>query len=213
MTWKVDLPEIQAHERTPLVDQLIDIINQQNHRIDILMDEIKRLKGHKGRPKLRPNSLENSKDKMEQRCQGREKKSKYQKTKKQPDRVEIIKVDKIPTGARFKGYRNYEMQELIIRAGKVLYKLERWQLTDGSYIVAKLPSEIKGFYFGPILRAYILHQHHHQGIIQPLLLEQLREWGIDISSGELSHLLIDDKERFHVEKSDLLSAALSVMYG
>ena len=30
------------------------------------------------------------------------------------------------------------------------------------------------------------HQHHHQRVTQPLLLEQLRQWGVDISAGQLS---------------------------
>jgi hypothetical protein len=205
MTWKLQLPKILPHERTSLVDQLIDIINQQKQQIDILIEEVKRLKGHKGKPKIRPNSLEKPNNKKKQ-----QEKSKHRKNKKQPDRVEIIKADKVPVGARFKGYRNYEIQELIIRTEKVLYRLERWQLPDGSYVVAKLPSEIGGFHFGPILRAYILHQHHHQGVTQPLLLEQLREWGVDISNGQLNHLLIDNKEQFHTEKDGLLKAGLSV---
>ncbi len=41
---------------------------------------------------------------------------------------------------------------------------------------------------------------------QPLLLEQLREWGILISSGQLSHILTKNHQIFHQEKEDLLSS-------
>jgi hypothetical protein len=54
-----------------------------------------------------------------------------------------------------------------------------------------------------------LYQHHHCQVTQPLLLEQLREWGIIISSSQLNNLLCDRKERFHEEKDNLLAAALS----
>jgi hypothetical protein len=47
-------------------------------------------------------------------------------------------------------------------------------------------------------------------VTQPLLLEQLREWGIAISTGQLNELLLSDKEPFHLEKDALLSTALAV---
>jgi hypothetical protein len=42
------------------------------------------------------------------------------------------------------------------------------------------------------------------------LLEQLREYGVDISSGQLSRILTEDHEAFHGEKADLLAMALQV---
>jgi hypothetical protein len=55
-----------------------------------------------------------------------------------------------------------------------------------------------------------LYQHHHCGVTQPLLLEQLHECEIDISKGQLSNILIEDKDRFHKEKDDILSVGLQV---
>ena len=43
---------------------------------------------------------------------------------------------------------------------------------------------------------------------QPLLLEQLHDIGIDISSGKLSQLLTHDLDEFHTEKADLLHHGL-----
>jgi hypothetical protein len=40
-----------------------------------------------------------------------------------------------------------------------------------------------------------------------LLLEQLREWGIDISAGQVDALLTGKHEPFHEEKDALLAAA------
>gem|GEM_PF-6563047 len=34
----------------------------------------------------------------------------------------------------------------------------------------------------------ILYQHNHCHVTQPLLLEQLWEWGVDISAGQLSRI-------------------------
>jgi hypothetical protein len=41
-----------------------------------------------------------------------------------------------------------------------------------------------------------------------LLLEELREWGIDISSGQLSAIITKGKEEFHAEKEELLRVGL-----
>src|SRR3990167_7093156 len=210
-TWKHKIPLIMERDRTPLVDQLVDIINEQNRRLDLLADEIKRLKGLKTKPKLKPSKLKDS----EKQAQKESKKAKQNKSSKQSknkpiNRTEIIKAENIPADARFKGYRKYRVQELVIRVENILYKLERWQLSDGSYVVAKLPSEVSHSHFGSVLKAYTLHQHHHQCVTQPLLLAQLREWGIVISNGQLSRLLIDNKNTFHKEKDAILKTGLSV---
>ena len=43
---------------------------------------------------------------------------------------------------------------------------------------------------------------------QPLILEQLRELGIDISAGQVNRLLMEHKESFHVEQQAVLQAGL-----
>ena len=45
---------------------------------------------------------------------------------------------------------------------------------------------------------------------QPKLLEQMREWQIDISAGQLNRLLVEDKEAYHGEKQDILRVGLMV---
>jgi hypothetical protein len=42
------------------------------------------------------------------------------------------------------------------------------------------------------------------------LLEQLDEFGVDISGGQLNNLLIEEKDRFHQEKDRILSVGLEV---
>jgi hypothetical protein len=52
-----------------------------------------------------------------------------------------------------------------------------------------------------------VYQHHHCQVTQPLVLEQLHEWGIDISAGQIEALLTGKHEPFHEEKDALLPAA------
>jgi hypothetical protein len=123
--------------------------------------------------------------------------------------AEVLKAKDIPVDSKFKGYQRYVVQGISIRVENTLFKLEKWKLPNGSYRVAELPSDIKGHHFSSELRAYILHQHHHQCVTQPLLLSQLREWGIDISKGQLNRILTEQKEGFHEEKKSILSEGLS----
>ncbi|HWM67646.1 MAG TPA: transposase [Steroidobacteraceae bacterium] len=79
----------------------------------------------------------------------------------------------------------------------------------GRSLCGQLPAQLAGHRFGPKLRSYILYQHHHCQVTQPLLHEQLREWGIDISTGAIDALLTAHQEPFHAEKDELLERALA----
>ncbi len=59
------------------------------------------------------------------------------------------------------------------------------------------------------LRSFIDYQYHHQHVTQPLLLEQLRDYDVDISTGELNRLLTENKEAFHQEKTEILPAGIA----
>ena len=43
---------------------------------------------------------------------------------------------------------------------------------------------------------------------QPLLLEELHDWGIDISAGQINPILTENKDGFHEEKAEVLAAGL-----
>ena len=49
-----------------------------------------------------------------------------------------------------------------------------------------------------------------QHVTQLLLLEQLHQMGLDISTDELSRILTEGKDTFHQEMAELLPAALAV---
>ena len=76
-------------------------------------------------------------------------------------------------------------------------------------LVEHLAKCLNNAQFGPTLISYIVHQHHHQRVTQPLLLSQLRQWGVDISSGQLNRVLIEHNDTFHHEKDQLLLAGLA----
>ncbi len=65
-------------------------------------------------------------------------------------------------------------------------------------------------HFGAGLSSYVLYQHHHNGVTQPLIHEELLDLGIDISTGQIDRLLTEGHEQFHEEKDALLPAAREV---
>ena len=121
-----------------------------------------------------------------------------------------VQVADVPEGSRFKGYQEFTLQDLEIRPRNTRYRLERWRLPDGGYVTAPLPDEASSGHFGPTLVCFILYQYYHALVTQPLLLEQLREFGVDISAGQLSRIIVEGKERFHEEKDEILHVGLRV---
>jgi hypothetical protein len=67
---------------------------------------------------------------------------------------------------------------------------------------------VAGGHFGPNLISYILDQYHQAQVTEPLLLAQLWEYGIDISAGQVHHILTEKKEDFHQEKDEIRAAGL-----
>lgn len=94
-----------------------------------------------------------------------------------------------------------------ISAENTCYELESWQAPDGTYHYAKLPDYLQGTDFGPTLKSYILYQYHQCHVTQPLLLEQLWEFGVSISSGQLSSILTKNHDQLDQEKEALLTQA------
>ncbi len=75
---------------------------------------------------------------------------------------------------------------MIIKPHNIRYRLAIWKTPTGEYLKGQLPPQVreKG-HFGATLRSYLLYQHYHCRVTQPLLLEQSHELGIDISFLEL----------------------------
>lgn len=216
---KLELPPIAPEERTPLVESLLAIIHHLQDRVQRLeetvqqlRDEIAVLKGQKPRPQIAPSRLESPVPSA--RPEG----SQRPGSAKRPKNAQLVITEEIrlpfvnaPAGSVSKGFEEYIVQELEIRATATRYLRERVRTLDGHSVLAPLPEDVvPGSHFGPKLIAYILHQYHHNHVTQPLLLEELEERGVDISAGQLSRILTEDKEFFHQEKAELLPTGLAV---
>jgi hypothetical protein len=209
------LPELPAKEtRPPWVDALLEVIaalREENLRLreenQALRDEVARLKGQKGKPTIGPSRLNENK--------GRERRGRRKRQgrlERQIDRTVVVKAEGVPEGSRFKGYADFVVQELVIKAETTCYRIERWRTPQGKLLTGKLPVgvEVDGGHFGGTMQSFILYQYYHAQVTEPLLLEQLHEWGVTISSGQLHRLITEGKERFHAEKDEILGVGLRV---
>ncbi|MDB4444320.1 transposase [bacterium] len=212
MRLPIDESKIPEKDKNPTVLLLLEIIREQAEIIQQLKDEIARLKNQPPRPKIKPSRLENKAVGKKKR---KDKKRPGSKKRKKTAQLQIhetvpIPLGNIPEGAEFKGYKPFVVQGLKIKVHNTKYLLTTYETADGKYICSKLPEHLNGKHFSPELVSYILYQHYHCGVTQPLLLEQLLEFEIDISKGQLSNILIEGKEAFHKEKDSILAVGLEV---
>ena len=88
------------------------------------------------------------------------------------------------------------------------FRLAEYVSEDGTTIVGQLPTEYRNGHYGPLLLGYVLYQHYQCRVPQPILQEQLGEWGIEISMGQLNNILIENQESFHAEQQQVLRVGL-----
>jgi uncharacterized coiled-coil protein SlyX len=221
--------EIPESERTPLVNWLLNLVAEQKQVIENqektiadlerkvarlekqvkgLDEELKAAKKLKSRTKIKPSTLNQEKKTPQEgeKRAGSEKRSK--KTSFIPDEERLIEPEELPEGATFNGYREYDVQDLIIQRHNIRFLLAEYVTPEGKTIVGKLPPEYQGHY-GPTLIAFTLYQHHQCRVPQTLILEELRELGIDISAGLVNRILIENKESFHQEQEQIFQVGLS----
>ncbi|MCP5415263.1 MAG: transposase [Chromatiaceae bacterium] len=213
-------------EQTPLVRELLriirqqqDIIDQQQKKIERLEQEIRSLKGtqDKSPPPTEPSGLNETSPPSDRKgSKGRGKRGGKRPGSAKRSKTRDLTIHKtvpltltdLPDGTKFLGYENFTVQDLIVESHNTLYLRGRYRLPDGSFRTAPLPEDVVGSgHFGPTLRQYVLYQHFHNHVTQPLLHEELLEFGVDISTGQISRLLTEGHDVFHQEKDSLLPAA------
>lgn len=219
MSAHAPIPPISDHEMMSLVKTLIakneeyaGMILALKEQVQLLKDEIAVLKGQKPRPKIPPNRLDkdkpgaSDKDKDGNKRPGSAKRDKTATL--EVDETRQIQLENIPLGAKFKGWSDYVIQEISISKRVILFQLACFVDANGKTIQAQLPQKYRTGHFGPQLIAFCLYQYHQCHVTQPLLLEAIREFGIDISAGQLNIILVENKEAYHAEKEDILESGL-----
>lgn len=219
-----DVLEITEENRSPLVEALLAKLEERDRLIDdlheqvnaltehnkVLKDEIAALKKSSKRPKFTNKSNPRPKPKSGSGAKrpGSEKKPK--KANLKIDETRLVTPSGLPEGSKLKRTRSVVVQNLVVKSHNVKFVLEQWETPSGKIISGQVPSGVSQGFFGVGLCQYILHQYHHCQVTQPLLREQLMEFGIDISIGQINNILTESKDIFHDEKNEILRKGLEI---
>ena len=184
-----DLDALSPTELKALVVRLLGKVAALEQTVAAQRAEIARLKGLKGRPALKPSGMEKaSEPKPPHLRKGR----RGPVTPRVAVEDQVIKAT-VPPGSRFKGYADFVVQDLVLRACCIRYRRERWLTPDGQLVVAPLPSGVDR-HFGPELRRFVLAQYPQGQVTVPRLVAQLRTIGLAISTRQVMRLLIEGQQ-------------------
>lgn len=196
-----------------LVETLKTENQELREQVQRLRDEINRLKGEQGKPNIKPNrpkrvSSDHSSEQERHKPKKRRKRRKLDKIK--IDRVEELDVEpeRLPADAKFKDYEEVTVQDLSIHTDNVLFRKRKYySASEGKTYLAELPLGYEGE-FGPSIKSLAIVMHFGMQTTEPKIREFFGHFGIQISSGQLSNLLIKDKEPFHAEKDAIYEAGV-----
>jgi hypothetical protein len=195
-----------SEELRRLVADLLGEVARLREENAALREEIARLKGHKGRPKIKPSGMERAT--LERAPRARSKPSKRHTTAKRVVHEERVLAIGAPPGSRFKGYEDFVVQDLRLEARVIRYRRQRWLTPDGRTLVAPLPAGVQG-HVGPELRRFVLLQHHQGQVTAERITAFLAGLGVAISKRHVVRLLTARSAALIAEAKAVLRAGLA----
>lgn len=196
-----------------LVEEVAGELREARAEIQRLRDEINRLQGEQGQPTIRPQTARVTPTDHSSEQERRQPKTWTKQSKKDTlriDREEVLAVDPavLPPDAQFKGYDEVVVQDLVLRADVILFrKAVYYSPTTGKSYRAELPAGYRGE-FGPGVKALALALSFGAHVSEAKIRELFGNVGVQISAGQMSHLLIQDQAAFHAEKAAVYEAGL-----
>ena len=207
----------QARECIVMLLNLVESLKSDNRelreQVQCLRDEINRLKGEQGKPNIRPRKRKRTSSNHSSERERHEPK-KWKKSRKldriKIDHIEVLDVEteRLPADARFKSYEDTVVQDLDIRTNNILFRKKKYHSrSESKTYLAELPRGYEG-QFGPGLKSLAIVMSFGMQATEPKMLEFFDNFGIQVSSGQLSNILIKDKAIFHTEKEAVYEAGL-----
>jgi len=218
---EIDLSNIQDENARELIVRLLNLVEAvsgdlRNAQVEMqrLRDEINRLKGEQGKPKIKANTPKPPRQNYSSEKERRKSKPRQKQAKK--DKLEIhreqtLTVDpaSLPADAEFKGYEDVVVQDVIFQADNTCFHKEKyWAPSLGQTFLASLPVGYEGE-FGPGLKALTVTLYFGGGMSERKILTLYEDMGIQISAGQLSNFLIKNQDEFHAEKQEACEAGLA----
>jgi hypothetical protein len=194
-------------------------LDESEQEIDALKKSVESLKAElreknklPKKPILKASKLDNDPNNKEE-----EKKKKSRTTGKRNKKgslniheIKEIKIEGLSKDWKLIGYKKQIRQDIIVQAYNVEYRLEKWKSTNGEIQIAQMPKHLQNTHFGSTLKSFIIHQYYECGVTQPLIYSSLKDYGIDISTGQINTILNSNNASFHAEKEELLKKAIAL---
>lgn len=197
-----------------LVEEQAAVIQALRAENQQLREELTRLQGGSGRPKVPPGRSAGSRTDYSSEQERRSAPKRWQKRGKQDrvriDRTERVAVDPatLPADAVFKGYETVVVQDLVLRTDTIAFELAVWYSpSERRSYRARRPVGYAGT-FGPNLRALVLTLAYAGGMSERKILELVEGAGIVLSAGTLSNVLTAGRAAFMAEARAVLAAGL-----
>jgi hypothetical protein len=215
----VDLAGIQDERARECIRLLLNLIESLTADLRksqaenlCLREQLNRRKGGGGKPDppkdtagAKPQSSEKERAETKQRTR----RSKLDRIR--IDREEVLPVDRtsLPPDAEFKGYEDVVVQELRIGTDNVKFRKEKYYApSTGQTFLAQLPAGYRGE-FGPNLKSLCLLFSHLCNMTEPKIADLLENFGIAISSGQISAWLTGAYPGIQEEKRAIVEAGLA----
>jgi hypothetical protein len=216
----LDLTGIQDERARTLIVRLLNLLEDQaadlraaQDEIQRLRDEINRLKGEQGKPDIKPNTVRSAPPDHSSERERRQPVERVKRGKRATitiNREDVARVDpaSLPPDAKFQGYEDVVVQDIVIHTDNVLFHKEVFYSPSAqrSYR-APLPCGYRGE-FGPGVKALALVLYFGCLMSETKIRELFVNVGIQIAEGTVSNLLIKNQEPFHTEQDAVYTAGL-----
>ena len=214
------IADLEVKQSLVTLLNLVERLAMENQRLQEevkqLREEIRRLKGDPKLPnapaKKPPRKNISSEDERKRR---RDKSSSMRTSRRTFKNLSVheeklcpARKDELPDDARFMGYDDLVVQDVIVHPHNTRFRRERYHSArlDRWYLGA-LPDGYQGE-FGPHLKALTIALKYVGNMSEPKVLEFFDTFGVQISSGTISNILTHLSEPFEQEKADLYRAGL-----
>ncbi len=214
-----NIPDVSLQIAITTLFNLVEFMfaegKKKDREIQLLKDEINRLKGEQGKPDIKGDKGDNgdvsSEKERRKRAKKLERKSKSKKSNLKIHKSQKCSVDKsqLPSDAVFKGYENVIVQDIIIEAKNIKFQREiYYSPSQKKTYTGKLPPGWHGDY-SPAVKALIASLYHDSKMTQPSIESFLNTHKIFISGATISRILTEDTyDIFCQEKLEIVNAGL-----